>query len=119
MSIRTNLVSVALVLALAAPVAAKEKLNDFDVDCDKAPNTSIQDALEKGVSALCAGDAPAPYVISAPLTLEICFTHTRFADRAALMPATERSGGKSVVFQAPDMTVLCRAFRTMVAAARD
>lgn len=79
----------------------------------------ICEAVSRGVLNWQAGQAPAPFVIEPPVRVAVEFFNTQHADRAFLMPGTERLSGTRVEYAAPDMIVAVRAFRAMVTLARD
>jgi D-amino peptidase len=79
----------------------------------------ICEAAARGVIRLREGRAPAPFAVSAPVRLAAEFVHTQHADRAYLMPGTERVSGTRLEYTAPDMLTAHRAFRAMVGLARD
>lgn len=79
----------------------------------------ICEAAARAVSKFRAGQAPAPFVISAPMRLAVDFVYTQHVDRAFLIPGTERVSGTRLEYTAPDLITASRAFRAMVMAARD
>lgn len=79
----------------------------------------IHEAMRTAMLKLSIEDHPAVLTLGTGLTLELTFYYTRFADRAALMPGTERLDGRTVSYVAENAYMVSRAFRTMVAAARD
>jgi len=81
-----------------------------------AAQRRIQDAARDGVARLLAGRAPRPLVVAPPIELRIEFTHSNFADGAALMPGAERDG-RAVRYSARDMLEAYRAFRALMALA--
>jgi D-aminopeptidase len=56
------------------------------------------------------------FVLDMPIRLTVEFFSSDMADRAALVPYTERAGAR-LSFEAPEMTAAYRAFRAMVALA--
>jgi D-amino peptidase len=78
----------------------------------------IGGAAQRAVERLRAGDAPAPFVVSRPVTLTIEFNQSDMADRAALCPGAERIDGKRVELTVADMPTAYRGFRTLLALAR-
>jgi len=79
----------------------------------------ICEAVARGVSKWREGHAPAPFIVAPPVRVAIEFIYSQHADRAFLMPGTERLSGTRVEYTAPDMVVAVRAFRAMVTLARD
>ena len=57
-----------------------------------------------------------PYVVSAPIRLEVAFARPIQADMAGLMPGAERVNGTTVAYTAGDMDTINRAWMTMLAA---
>ncbi|UCE91319.1 MAG: M55 family metallopeptidase [Methanobacteriota archaeon] len=54
-----------------------------------------------------------PYVVDAPVTMEVDFTRTIMAQRCAQMPMVERTDDKSVKYQAKDVVDAFRVFDAM------
>ncbi|MCC6192184.1 MAG: M55 family metallopeptidase [Anaerolineales bacterium] len=79
----------------------------------------ICEAAARGLLRLREGRAPAPLVVSLPVRLAVEFVFTQHVDRAFLLPGAERPGGTRLEYTAPDMLTAHRAFRAMVALARD
>ena len=75
-------------------------------------------AAQRAVERLRAGSAPAPFVVSRPVTLTIEFNQSDMADRAALCPGAERLDGKRVGLTLADMPTAYQGFRTLLALAR-
>jgi D-amino peptidase len=63
--------------------------------------------------------APAPLKISTPVKVTVDFMNTQHADRAYLIPGTERINGTRLEYHAPDMIVAVRAFRAMATISAD
>lgn len=57
----------------------------------------------------------APYRPTEPITLELYFLHSAFADLAEIAPMCERTGLRTVAFTHPDYLMVHRAFTTMCA----
>ena len=74
----------------------------------------IRDAAERGVRRLRSGDAPAPRRLAPPIRIEVEFIRSEMADGAALLPGSDRIGGKRMAYTADDMPTLYRAFRSLV-----
>ncbi|MCW1969732.1 MAG: M55 family metallopeptidase [Anaerolineae bacterium] len=79
----------------------------------------IHDAMHRAVQKLKQGHAPSPFVVGAPVRLAVEFLYSRHADRAHLMPGTERLSGTRIEYVAPDMPTAYRAFRALSTLARD
>jgi D-amino peptidase len=54
-----------------------------------------------------------PYVVSKPVTMEVDLTRTIMAQRCEQMPMVERTGNKSVKYEAKDMIDAFRVFEVM------
>ena len=78
----------------------------------------ICQAAKRAVERLRSGSAPAPYLVSQPVTVTIEFNQSDMADRAALCPGAQRLDGKRVELTVPDMPTVYRGFRTLLALAR-
>jgi D-amino peptidase len=86
------------------------------------PLSASQELIFEGasgaVSRLAAGEAPAPFRISPPVTVAVDFISSDMADRASVLPGSRRESGRQVRFTADDMPSALDAFRTMVGLAR-
>ena len=60
------------------------------------------------------GLGASPYLVSAPITLQVVFQRATFADLASLIPGTARVGGCTVEWQDEDMEAIYRAFVAMM-----
>jgi D-amino peptidase len=58
-----------------------------------------------------------PFVVSAPIRLEVAFFRPIQADMAGLLPGAERLNGTTVAYTAGDMDTINRAWMTMLAVA--
>lgn len=54
-----------------------------------------------------------PFIIAAPIMLEVDFHTTEHADMAELVPGSVRSGGRSLEYRHDDYREVFRAFRAM------
>ncbi len=77
----------------------------------------IQAAAAQAVSRLVKGRAPSPLRVAPPITLVIDFVHSEMADRAAMLPGSQRDG-RRWTYTAEDMPAVYNAFRTAMALAR-
>ena len=77
----------------------------------------IQIAASLAVSHLIKNQAPPPLRLSTPITMVIDFVHSEMADRASLLPGSERVG-RRVAYTALNMPAIYAAFRTALALAR-
>jgi len=55
----------------------------------------------------------APFTLPAPVTLELEFALTQYADNAELVPGSERRDGRTLAFTHTDYREVFRAFRAM------
>jgi D-amino peptidase len=79
----------------------------------------ICEAAARAVLRFREGRAAGPFTVSRPVRLEVEFVLTQHADRAYLMPGTERLSGTRLSYTAPDVVTAHRAFRALVTLARD
>ena len=76
----------------------------------------IQKAAAQAVTRLSRRNAPAPFVLEEPISLEVEFNNSAMADHAMRMPGAGRDG-TCVSLSLPDMLAAYNAFRAMVALA--
>lgn len=76
----------------------------------------IYEAACRAVERLSEGDAADPFVLDAPIRLTVEFFTSDMADRAALLPYTEREATR-VTFPAKEVETAYRAFRSMLSLA--
>lgn len=67
----------------------------------------------RAVTRLAEGDAPDPFVLDSPIRATVEFFTSDMADRAALLPATQREATR-VSLAGTDMVTVYRGFRAMV-----
>ncbi len=79
----------------------------------------IREAMIAAMGKLRSGAAPAPFQISTPVKVTVDFVHSRHADRAMLLPHSQRQDGTRMEYIAPDMVEAYRAFRAMMLLSRD
>jgi D-amino peptidase len=79
----------------------------------------ICEAAARAVLRFREGRAAVPFRVAAPVRMSVEFVFTRHADRAYLIPGTERLSGTRLEYTAPDMVIAHRAFRAMATIARD
>jgi D-amino peptidase len=79
----------------------------------------IRSTMLKAVRNFKNGTAPQPFVMTAPIRIAIEFVHSRHADRAHLLPNSQRLSGTRVEYSAHDMVSAYRAFRALVTLSRD
>ncbi len=73
----------------------------------------IEGAAPRAVKGLMDKSAPAPYVVSTPVTVAVDLVSSDMADRAMLLPGIERQGLR-LCFTAPDMRSAYASFRALV-----
>lgn len=79
----------------------------------------ICEAAARGVIKLREGKTARPFTIQTPVRLAVEFVYSRHADRAYLIPGTERPSGTRIEYAAPDMVIAHRTFRAISTIARD
>ena len=81
----------------------------------------IQQAAYQAVSRLAArqdnGDSVKPLVLKPPITMAIDFVQSEMADKAAMLPGTQRTG-RRIEYTASDILTIFQAFRTAIALAK-
>jgi D-amino peptidase len=73
----------------------------------------IRVAATRAVERLAGEAVPEPFVLDTPIRVTVEFFSSDMADRAAILPFTEREG-TCVSFTAPEMIVAYSAFRSML-----
>lgn len=73
----------------------------------------IAEKAAAAVRKLTSGTSLPPHQLTPPIHMEIEFTHSEMADRAALLPGSTRSG-RRIAYTASDMAALYLAFRAAV-----
>jgi D-amino peptidase len=93
----------------------KQASGRFAAECLSPQVTQelIYAAANRAVERLADGDVPEPFVLDTPVRVSVEFFSSDMADRASLLPLTEREG-TCVSFTAHEMTTAYRAFRSMV-----
>lgn len=79
----------------------------------------ICEAAARAVARVVAGTAPAPFRLVLPVMVEIEFMQSDMADRASLVPGSQRGTDRCVQFEARDMLAAYNAFRTLCATSRN
>jgi D-amino peptidase len=75
----------------------------------------IEQTALRAIKRLQAGEAPKPYVVSAPVEVTIEFNNSDQADQAALLPKSRRVDGRRLAFIADDMLAAYYTFQAAVA----
>jgi D-amino peptidase len=98
----------------------KQASGRFSAEC-LAPQVAqdlIYDAACRALERLSEGDVTDPFVLDPPIRLTVEFFSSDMADRASMIPFTQREGTR-VTFTAKEMETAYAAFRSMVAMARN
>ncbi len=78
----------------------------------------IEEVAKRAVINLKRKKVPKPFKVGKPIKMSLEFTQSDMADRAALMPGTQRTVDRRVEYTAEDMVTIYQAFRTMLALAK-
>ena len=93
----------------------KQASGRYAAEC-LAPQVSeglIYEAALRAVQRLSEGDMPDPFILETPVRVMVEFFSSDMADRASLLPHTQREG-RCVSFTAQEMVTAYSAFRSMV-----
>jgi D-amino peptidase len=77
----------------------------------------IRESAQRALETFMRGQGPAPLQTQSPVTVGVEFLNSELADRAALLPGSERCDGRKIQFVSPDMAAAYLAFRASVALA--
>jgi D-amino peptidase len=110
--------------ALLGPIetaVVKRAHSRFSADCLPPDKTQeiIGEAARRAVQRVREGESFRIYQPALPVTVEVEFNQSDMADRASLCPGASRGEGKRVSVTAEDMPATYRAFRTLLALARN
>ncbi len=99
----------------------KKAVSRMSAECLPPAVTSrlIEDAAKRAALKLQDNRAPKPFKVSVPVKMTIEFEQSDMTDRAALMPGAARTTDRRVEYGADDMVTIYRAFRTLLALARN
>lgn len=78
----------------------------------------IHAAVVRAVKRLTSGEAPAPFVLPAPVKVAVEFFQSEMADNASLLPGVQRTTGRRIEFTAENIYVAYNGFRSAVSLAR-
>ncbi|HET9907954.1 MAG TPA: M55 family metallopeptidase [Anaerolineales bacterium] len=112
---QTACAQVAELLGDIETAVVKQATGRFAAEC-LAPQVAqelIYRAAERAVRRLKEGNMPKPFVVDTPVRATIEFFTSDMADRATLIPFTEREGTR-VSLTAPEMVLAYKGFRAMV-----
>jgi D-amino peptidase len=93
----------------------KQASGRFGAECLAPPLTQelIYEAAMRAVERLSEGDVPDPFILDTPVRVMVEFFTSDIADRATILPYTERED-RCVSFTAREMATAYSAFRSMV-----
>jgi D-amino peptidase len=78
----------------------------------------ICEGAERVVRSFKAGKAPAPVKVDLPVKVGLEFLYSEMADKALLLPGSQRVDGRKIEFTLPDMPAAYQAFRAAVTLAQ-
>jgi len=78
----------------------------------------IYTSAKNAAKRLSKNQAPKPFIVETPVTLEVEFVQSEMADRAMVMPGASRNNDRCIRYVAPDMITVYCAFRALLALAR-
>ena len=98
----------------------KKAIGRMAAECLPPAVTSrlIEDAAQRAVERLRAGQAPAPLKVPAPISMVLELVQSEMADKAMIMPGARRLEDRKVQYVADNMVTIYYAFRTLLALAR-
>ena len=102
-------------LAEIETAVVKQASGHYAAEC-LAPQVThdlIYEAAVRALGRLAEGNIPDPFVLDPPVRVAVEFFTSDMADRASLLPDTQREG-RSVSYTAREMETAYRAFRSMV-----
>jgi len=78
-----------------------------------APAVACRLIRDAAADALRQKPLPRPYIVQAPVSLEVDFQLTVMADRAELLPGAKRAGPRTIAYMHEDYRELFRAWRAL------
>jgi len=78
-----------------------------------APAVACRLIRDAAADALRQKPLPRPYIVQAPISLEVDFQLTVMADRAELLPGVKRAGPRTIAYMHEDYRELFRAWRAL------
>jgi D-amino peptidase len=108
-------------LGFVETAAVKRGVGRMAADCLAPPAAQalVYAAAQRAARRLGRGEAPPPFVVASPIHLEVDFVQSEMADKAMLLPGASRMPGRRIAFDAGDMIAIHRAFRALLALARN
>ena len=112
---QTACAQVAELLGDIETAVVKQATGRFAAECLAPPASQelIRMAAERAVNRLSEGDLPDPFGLNVPVRVTVEFFTSDMADRATLIPFTEREGTR-VALKAQEMASAYKGFRAMV-----
>lgn len=97
-------------------VQVKRAVGRHAAECLPAETTHrlIEAGAARALQRLAEGQAPPPLQLAEPVTIEVEFIYSDMADRAVLLPGSERALGSRVRVTCADMPAAYQAFRALV-----
>jgi D-amino peptidase len=77
----------------------------------------IRSAAQRAVKRFLTGQGPAPMQVAKPTKIRIEFANSQLGDMACLLPGAVRLDGRTIEFEAPDVSAAYLGFRAAVALA--
>lgn len=90
-------------------VVVKESIGNFSAD-SISPTASQQLIHEGAAAAIREAGGAKPFVLTAPITMDVTLAKVEQADYVVQIPGFERSGARSVRFSDGDMATIFKAF---------
>lgn len=112
---QTACAEVADLLGDVERAVVKQATGRYSAEClpPQATQELIFTSAARAVSRLADGDSPDPFVLDSPIRAAVEFFTSDMADRASLMPATQREGTR-VSLAGQTMDTVYRGFRALV-----
>lgn len=97
-------------------VEVKQATSFQSAEClaPSAAQALIEAAAQRAAQRLKAGNAPAPFKITEPISGKLEFRMVEMADSASRLPGATRLDGTTITFTSPDMPTAYRSFRVAV-----
>jgi len=115
---QTACAQVAELLGDVEMAVIKQATGQYSAECltPQVTQEIIFMSAARAVGRLAEGDVPDPFVLDSPIRVTVEFFTSEMADRATLIPSTQREGTR-VSLVAQEMTSAYRGFRAMVSLA--
>ena len=101
-------------LGAVEAVPVKDGTGRYSAEClpPAVTQPAIREAARRALLRLKKGNVPEAFILDTPVVLTVEFTLTEYADRAAQIPAVQRTG-LQISYTAPDMNTAYLAFRAI------